>query len=218
MRNLIVVFFFVELIPSVDADWRSLVFIVADSYGNERSKECSNFSNSFCTYGYLVDTPEKNVRWPDRYNQVFQILALRHYKTINWFSFWTQELGKCCEFQEHMYFENGQEKGLSPAEYFTRVTDFSSQGKRLNYLRVTNNNGCGFFISEVGYGQGPLRIVEDDAQPTIFTTYFLVQGPVLYRFYTLDMLKEQLTFDWFKNFFICREQPWICENQINRQS
>ena len=43
MRNLIVVFFCVELIPSVYADWRSLVFIVADSYGNERSKECSNF-------------------------------------------------------------------------------------------------------------------------------------------------------------------------------
>ena len=77
---------------------------------------------------------------------------------------------------------------------------------------MSNNFGCGYFIWAVGFGQGPLRVIEDTPRstPMELETYFLIQGTAIFRFLTTGELLEQLTFLWFKQAFICPEKPWFC--------
>ncbi|XP_075257344.1 uncharacterized protein LOC142349576 isoform X2 [Convolutriloba macropyga] len=205
---------FLSCIRDCNCVWESLVFLIADDRGGPLNVKCSQFSSYTCLYGYLVDERVREHTWDDRYNQVFQILIQNYYKRINWFSMDDSELGSCCAFQTEMYELNGRMMGMSPAEYYHRIMDFRVNNKRLNYLKIHNSSSCGVFISAIGYGVGPLKVVsqfairDDDLLIMRVADGLPYDGH--YKFRNVEELGTTGHFDWFKTWYVCKEQPWIC--------
>ena len=64
----------------------------------------------------------------------------------------------CCQGQFVWYFNFGfKEALLTPSEYFERITDYSENNKRLNYLVAYYDIDCDVnIITKIGFGEGRL--------------------------------------------------------------
>ena len=65
----------------------------------------------------------------------------------------------CCQDQFISYFNFGfNEALLTPSEYYERITDYSEEGKQLNYLLAYYDIECEVnIITRIGYGKGPIK-------------------------------------------------------------
>ena len=102
---------------------------------------------------------------------------------------------------------------MRPHEYIKKLTDYD-EDKRLNLISAYYFPDCEVnIIIRLGFGEGPL-IRED--------TVFGMLRQVPDKPYLLKFDKEWsehipyedpgyfLTFRWFKQNVMCKEQPWIC--------
>ena len=95
-------------------------------------------------------------------------------------------------------------------QYHEKITDFSSENKQLNYIGAFYSTTlCVNVIVQVGFGIGSLQI---DVANNVTTTFILTRGSMDSVFmFKREMIQQQLTFDWFKVNYICRDLPWICQ-------
>ncbi|XP_075257044.1 uncharacterized protein LOC142349398 isoform X2 [Convolutriloba macropyga] len=141
----------------------------------------------------------------------FYRLAKNIYKSFNWFSLRPQEPGGCCYFQTSVYMEYGRKMGLSPWEYRNKVTDFSSAGKPLNFLMAYYDpKACANIITRVGFGRGQFRRIGVKYGPPFIFPFRSRNDTVHFFFYT--QVRKFLTFEWFKENVVCRDQEWLCSN------
>ncbi|XP_075251516.1 uncharacterized protein LOC142343980 isoform X2 [Convolutriloba macropyga] len=147
-------------------------------------------------------------------NQHFYDLVTPAFRNINWFSLVEDEEDPCCLFQTWVYQETGRRKGFDPHEYFSKLTDFSSEGKHLNHIMAEYNSTlCLNVIYQLGFGTGGLTL-RGDFQSNTFI--ILPQNYPDVHLFHASTIQQYLTFDWFKENYICIEQPWICTIEHNQ--
>ena len=120
--------------------------------------------------------------------------------------------------QNYYYFNNGYRDALlTPREYLNKLTDYSEEHKRLNYIQSYFSSECSTnIIAKIGFGTGILvRLNVSDV--TRFekhgAPYQLKLGLHWSPRIPYENPGQFLTFRWFKNKVICKDQSWICNNQ-----
>ena len=108
---------------------------------------------------------------------------------------------------------------LTPTEYYKKITDYSEEGKQLNYIMAYYSLECeANIIMKIGFGTGKLK--RDDQ----FTGSHMQRSGIPYilkagRHWTpkvpYDNPGSFITFSWFKNNVICADQSWICGKSQN---
>ena len=120
--------------------------------------------------------------------------------------------------QSFYYFNHGyREALLTPREYFTKLTDYSEGDKRLNYIVSYFSSKCNTnIILKIGFGTG---ILERKNQSDV-VRYEKHGAPYQLKvglYWTPKIPYENpdtfLTFRWFKNTVICKDQSWICRKE-----
>ena len=99
--------------------------------------------------------------------------------------------------------------------YLYQFTDYSEEHKQLNYIQAFHLPVCQVnVISKLGYGLGPLRRTNHIAgvrRQLPGVPYQLKVGSEWSEQIPYDNPEDFLTFRWFKQNVMCKEQPWICE-------
>ncbi|XP_075256398.1 uncharacterized protein LOC142348785 [Convolutriloba macropyga] len=201
-----------------DEDWQSMVFATSDFTGDHINQACAEFSNRFCYLGYVVKYRVGNrLPEPSDLREFAELIHMIH-NEINWFSLsvrFSHERGRCCNDQVVVYEKFGQSKGLSAAEFFSRATDFSTHNKRLNYLQFSyNQHLCANVVSLLGFGQGRLRLRGETEDMTKFILVTTDENDLLYAI-KFENIVNKLSFSFFKQNVICKDQAWICEQFPN---
>ena len=131
----------------------------------------------------------------------------RHY---NMFSFLDRDRynGACCIYQTRTYIKYGRQRGLSPAEYFSRLTNFDSRDKELVHVAsIYVPELCINVITKLSFGRGVLTSNGGDIdKPLGIYVGSDRSWHVIERF----RVRYYLTFQWFKLNVICPERPMIC--------
>ncbi|XP_075259519.1 uncharacterized protein LOC142351253 [Convolutriloba macropyga] len=196
----------IEEVWSLDA----LVFILPGSHSLPGA-ECARFSNFFCL-SHLWSPSRRTERpqlWTDTMR--LQILAYPMHLQYNWFSYNSGQ-NTCCYDQIGSYMRHGQPNGYSPDLYVSRLSDFRSDGKGLEFVKVRYNSRlCLNVIYELSFGntraEGDFMVRggEDHAD------FIFPPNPSgYYQIFQYDNLRRDITFDWFKFHIVCPEKPWIC--------
>ncbi|XP_075255891.1 uncharacterized protein LOC142348418 isoform X2 [Convolutriloba macropyga] len=199
----------------------SYSFILPDK-GSPLGRQCARYSNVYCFNGFNV--PElQNGRFPMPGDAgMFASAVLPFYQRLNWFALNNPTgLVTCCEYQTNTYLEKGQRYGMSPVEYINAASNYSSDDMTLMEIWARYDYRlCVNVIQELtfarGYEERPAlfgAMIADanfviPKAPTSRGTEYAVTFAMNAR-----QLTRILTFDWFKNYFICSEQPWICSTQ-----
>ena len=120
--------------------------------------------------------------------------------------------------QNYYYFNYGYREALMrPAEYINKLTDYSEDGKQLNYIVSYYHPVCNVnIITKVGFGVGVLKRVNHtqnmrDEQPG--APYQLKVGFQWTSHIPYENPGDFLTFQWFKTNIMCADHPWICARQ-----
>ena len=121
----------------------------------------------------------------------------------------------CCIAHYCHYFTFGfTEALLTPKEYYNRITDYSENGKVLNYIMAYYSHRCEMnIIMELGFGVGELKRVnhfggnelQREGVPYLLKVGYHWTPEVPY-----DNPGDFITFGWFKKKVICADRPWIC--------
>ncbi|XP_075249704.1 uncharacterized protein LOC142342300 [Convolutriloba macropyga] len=197
-------------------EWESLIFNLADPEGSSLNTKCTNLSYNFCTYGYFIRSrgPRTSLGFSDE--AAFTITARNHYQSINWYSLDQLEFGGCCEYHKRLYDVEGRDKGgLTHFQYFSRMMDFYSSGKELNYIGVRSDGYGGNVISSIGFGKGCLTYLPVHRNGKIRfppTRPFQLTPRNHGMFNSSYQLLHTVDFDWFKRYVVCFERPWICSH------
>ena len=103
---------------------------------------------------------------------------------------------------------------LTPEEYIERLTDYSTENKRLNYIKAYYEPNChANIITKLGFGVGAIEKLNHfgDGRLQLVGAPFIVQmGSEWSPRIPFSNPEDFVTFRWFKQNFICRAQPWIC--------
>ncbi|XP_075246491.1 uncharacterized protein LOC142339990 isoform X2 [Convolutriloba macropyga] len=196
--------------PSEDIwNWKSVQFAIPQPRPFF-SRQCLLLEKQFCLLGLFLYA-RQSLREPVSADlSLFEELVRRSYTNINWYSLLRSNPGRCCDFQIRHYQFQGQSHGLSPSEYYNKLTDFSLVDKRLNWLRANyHTQTCENVVSEIGFGTGPLRMTGSYRSGLRFIIPIWKLGAEL----VIPRLESSIatTFRFFRDNFICHDQPWICE-------
>ena len=127
----------------------------------------------------------------------------------------------CCRMQCMAYRTYGFSRMLlSPTEYISKMVDYSEQNKRLNFIQAYYHPDCRVnVITKIGFGTGGL--VRQN-HPYIYSPYM---PEIDYYFGNNDLSTSRkipfgnpgqlITFEWFKQNMMCRDQSWICGRTNN---
>ncbi|XP_075246392.1 uncharacterized protein LOC142339918 [Convolutriloba macropyga] len=196
----------------------SLDFIIPNNF-KKQSRQCQRFSSYFCLHRYFIaveNSGNKTTREAlDSDMAKFRRVIRDYYKYYNIFSFIEidSDTAGCCGYQVMTYMKHGQFKGLSPSEYFQRLTDFSTEGKRLIFLQsIFIPEMCLNVITHLSFGQGLFRMNGGRYRQPM--GIFIQQDQKWHIFHHYHLTKL-ITFEWFKNNVICAGQPWICNQTAN---
>ncbi|XP_075241835.1 uncharacterized protein LOC142336796 isoform X2 [Convolutriloba macropyga] len=202
---------------NIKVDHDTLQFTLPDTI-DENGVKCSKFSQFYCLNGYFINSkkPFRNIQ-PSDLRMVKAVLKTENFwDKINWFDF-REKSNSCCEAQL-MQYEMYARKSVSPYMYFEKLTNFNCSEKSLNRVKARfSEELCMNVITLVGYGTGNIRISGDYKNNTDF---LLVQRMPLenfandlrvYRVASQNLAKD-FNFNFFRNNFICKAQPWMCEN------
>ena len=109
---------------------------------------------------------------------------------------------------------------LAPHEYLAKLTDYSEEGKHLNYLMSYYLPYCGInLITKIGFGKGTLKRMNHSdysRREKPGAPYQMKVGQNRTPQIPYENPDEFFTFRWFKVNIICLEQPWICGFEGNR--
>ncbi|XP_075262734.1 uncharacterized protein LOC142354345 isoform X2 [Convolutriloba macropyga] len=182
--------------------------------GDPIARICLQYSQYYCLMLWFSVVPkEGDVREKlssDR-ETFFRLIAPK-YKKLNWFSLTVNEKSACCFFQLWVYINKGRDKNYSPQEYFSKVSNYSTYGKELNYISAEYNDTlCVNVIWAVGFGTGKMVSKGIDSRSDLLI--FPPKDFPHVNLFHIDSVRGWLTFDWFKQNYICKDQPWVCDNQ-----
>ncbi|XP_063728149.1 uncharacterized protein LOC134855533 [Symsagittifera roscoffensis] len=202
-----------------DSNWETLEFILPDEGDTHGAGiTCYNVSDSFCLHGYWFNSVQSNRMCvqPDDLD-TWTALIEGVWMNYNWFSFDSRSFGTCCNSQVHEYMSHGCNYGVSPQDYFDKVTDFSNQNndKQLNRIKARYNSTSEYnIISELGFGKGSLVM---DGVKDYHDFVLPPKLQMMDTIFTFDDVQNELTYDWFKKSIVCKGQPWLCndEKKIN---
>ncbi|XP_063723574.1 uncharacterized protein LOC134851427 [Symsagittifera roscoffensis] len=91
-----------------------------------------------------------------------------------------------------MYWRQGMKKGLSPENYIKKLTDMTEKGKQLNWIKADfNETSCLNVISQVGFGQGALRI-EGNFRRSLDYLLVLQESKEMHKFSSGDIKQVTL--------------------------
>ncbi|XP_075262845.1 uncharacterized protein LOC142354436 [Convolutriloba macropyga] len=198
------------VLSSFMSPYESLRFQIPSQH-SAMSKQCQQYSDHFCLTSWLSNYHNNN-REPSTNDYLdFWSLLLPVYYSINWFPLNDGKVEKesCCTEQFRTYTEFGQSVGMTPHEYFKKVTDLTTKGKKINYIQaVFDATLCRNIIVQIGFGIGQLKI---EGGSKITDLYFMPSHSELdIHLFNRLTIEEWLTFDWFKLNYMCKEQYWIC--------
>jgi len=191
-------------------------FILPDRETIE-GRVCAKYSDYYCFTQLAVDHPQRLGRHGHESDKNrFSDLVREKYQDLNWYSMSSivdSDTGGCCVRQSILYVRNGQRKGLSPEQYLTQASNFSSFNKELLYVTVRYEESiCANIITGLSFGNRftgipGVRYIGDlhwDKE------LLFPSGDENIRSFMANNTEELLTFDWFKFNVMCKEQPWIC--------
>ena len=121
----------------------------------------------------------------------------------------------CCIGQFNSYYDHGlQGLKTTPQEYFSKLTNYTEENKKLNliwsyYLEDCNVN----IIIKLGFGEGNLKRYHHQRRlifHSIGAPYRLKIGKSWISDIPYEHPDQILTFKLFKEKIMCRDQPWIC--------
>ncbi|XP_063720355.1 uncharacterized protein LOC134846874 [Symsagittifera roscoffensis] len=200
---------------STPSPWQSLEFIIPHQSSN-LGNFCLSLEKSFCLLGFHYRTRRGrafNARISRMEAARFNIMINPIYQRLHFFNFADNNFGGCCGFQVKQYVDEGMSKGLTAQEYYNKLTDFAiTPLKPLNWIKAKFEEGlCMNVIIQVGFGEGDLRFGGS------FSDHFDFALPYKYGRQRLTVSLQQLqqnliTFQWFKSHYICRDQPWLCQD------
>ena len=121
----------------------------------------------------------------------------------------------CCVGHYCHYFTFGyNEAMMTPKEYYNRLTDYSEEGKQLNYILAYYSILCDVnIILEIGFGSGDLQRVDHfngEYIQRVGTPYILKVGYHWTPEIPYDNPGDFVSFPWFKRNLMCLSRPWIC--------
>ena len=222
---------------TVSAIWTSLTFIIPHETPREYPwLACKRHSRYYCLYAF-----ETNGRNSDpAYEASFNALSGSHEELVH-FLHWvdnfaidaSNDLFKpvykklnhyvdlqdgCCFSQYYQYFIYGYTNMLlTTKEYLAKLADYSESSKNLNEIQSYYLPSCRVnIITKLGFGQGTLRRTHHRTgviRPKKGYNYIIKTGLTWSARIPYENPEYFITFPWFKNNIMCRERPWICENQ-----
>ena len=215
-----------------NSTWKSLLFMFpVDIAYNHLFSICRARTNYYCLLGYATDYDlesiavslkvRRNVRSSDPAVQQLQFMkstaereCRSHFKHIYRKHNFIFKDG-CSERFYFPYFSFGFIESLfTLKEYYERLTDYSENDKRLNFIMAFYSPVCeANVIMELGFGIGDLK------RPNQFEgyrthrpglSYILKVGSQWTPRIPYENPEDFLIFSWFKKNLICAAQPWIC--------
>ncbi|XP_075257610.1 uncharacterized protein LOC142349748 [Convolutriloba macropyga] len=188
-------------------NWQSLIFIFPTPI-NVFGVRCQRYSKYACLFKYEYFTPQSERENRRQDSRTFEALIRHEYFKYNWFPL-THFRRTCCSFQRNIYKTYGQEMGVSPHGYYMRITDFTNGIKLLNWVYAEyQEHLCSNLIVSVGFGQGDIILAGDVRSgysfilPVFWASDFFIVPDGRFRSF--------IRFSWFKEQFLCHEQPWMC--------
>ena len=128
------------------------------------------------------------------------------------------EYDECCDVQCKFIFMTtaGMNSLLPPRLFFSVITDYGNEDKKLSYIDAFYSSECDLnIITAVGFGHGNLnreaRWSFGASKPGVAYLFVFQDEDLQNRMFPYQRIDELLTFTWFKNNVICRAQPWVCE-------
>ncbi|XP_063725235.1 uncharacterized protein LOC134853206 isoform X2 [Symsagittifera roscoffensis] len=183
--------------------------------GDKTAEVCLLYSNYFCLMSWFTRAKRERKAIDSDAGNFFSMVVYKFHR-LNFFSLAAIEHERCCKFQVWVYREKGQKYGYGPLEYLKSLSNFSSFGKRLNYISAKfNDTFCLNIIYRVGFGTGELVMkgVSRNTDSLIFPPNF---APEVFLFH-ISTIQQELSFEWFKQKIVCKDQPWICQLRASKQ-
>ena len=142
-------------------------------------------------------------------NEVFQPIFQKH-------NFFVRR-ANCCLGQFSSYYIYGlQRLKITPQQYLAKLIDYTEENKTLNLIWSYYKQECNVnIITKLGFGEGHLKRFNGGLNSLgNGAPYRLIVG----KKWTPDIPYENpeyfLTFKWFKQKVMCRDQPWTCEKKM----
>ncbi|XP_075253169.1 uncharacterized protein LOC142344970 [Convolutriloba macropyga] len=195
----------------IDENHQSQVFILPTRW-SEASRHCASHSKHACLNRFEVSVQQSERSSLVGDTRRFGHLIRPRYMRYNFFTLMsrTNRINLCCAYQKEIYRIFGRGFGLDPLEYFTRLTNFSMQGKHLNWIHAEYRaEHCCNVILSVGYGQGTLVIGGNVNFEHPFGFPFHLGREL--AMIPDNRFEEYLRYDWFISYVFCKDQFWICE-------
>merc|ERR1712043_140671 len=95
---------------------------------------------------------------------------------------------------------------------YHKVMDFSTVNKRLSYIYAWYDGETGLnLIRKIGFGNARLIIEGEFHHGKRFIFPQVLNYRKVREFTFGQLLNLELKFNWFKKYFICRHQSWLCQ-------
>ena len=226
---------------TASSNWSSQQFIISLEMPNNYYWEfCRRSSKFYCLLSFISNENNSNPAFEtDFLNLVVDDSAYRKYQSLKWFAceecrkvfrpvfaqhnlfiFWEG----CCLGHNFNYFSYGfQDALLTPKEYLAKLTDYSEEDKKLNYILAYYLPDCDVnIISKLGFGSGNLKRLNHhfvgSSNHKIGRPYQIKAGDEWTPKIPYENPEDFVTFRWFKKNIMCLDQPWICRNDEKEQS
>ena len=219
---------------TVNSNWTSLMFIIPiDAPRNILSSRCRQQSIYYCLHAFVSDpisstSKAVQVRFRDHIDpQDPTVVAFKFikfsasqecrqllepvYRDHNLFLFHD---GCCLDHYCHYFMFGYGLALLTPKEYYEKLTDYTDEGKVLNFIMAYHSPDCeANVIMELGFGKGEVNTIHSfrgmpPEQPGL--PYLLKVGHHWAPKIPYENPRDFITFSWFKKNVICADQPWIC--------
>ncbi|XP_075247019.1 uncharacterized protein LOC142340330 [Convolutriloba macropyga] len=119
--------------------WDMQEYIIPGNYSTQ-SAACALYSKFYCL-NYVQITGKQSESLLERANNEEQDFLNRvwlFFNYTNWFSFneHDKKQGGCCSKQLNFYKTDGKSRGLTALQYTKKVTNFTTEGKQLLFVKV----------------------------------------------------------------------------------
>ena len=221
--------------PTNGTTWSSVTFDLPVEAANIKFWPiCGIQSRFYCLSDFRSDLDDINPAveckfadlnlYPDLYHKFWKHRANAKLASVEAFDpsyrrhnfFVTTE--SCCNGQFNTYYAHGlQGLKITPKEYFSKLTDYAEKNKILNLIWSYYLEDCDVnIITKIGFGKGDLKRYHYQRGLSfhgIDKPYRLKIGQLWSPDVAYEHPEQILTFKWFKEKIMCRDQPWICGKQ-----